>query len=84
MYKSKFSELNLSCAQVLTRDELKQILGGQTAPPSGCSCSCSCSGGGSRNISISNCSQTCTATDDVGAYCGQSGESCATACKDPI
>ena len=52
----------------LTRDEMKNVVGGKNAPAGECSANCN------PGFVTITCSGTCTATTDVGVKCGDGTE----------
>lgn len=76
MKKLKLDVQNLKEAELLTKEELKKILGGSGSGGGneGCSATASCSDGTTATVSCSNIDSTCTAVDATGtqngyAYC---------------
>jgi len=58
MKKLKLEELNLGNAEVLSREELKKVLGGGSGAGSGGSCTVRCDQSSSDGTSVSDCSRT--------------------------
>jgi hypothetical protein len=72
MKKLKLNLQQLGNAEVLTRAQLKTILGGEEGS-GGTECAANCNPG---FVSFDNCSGTCTATDDEGVKCGTEKKCC--------
>lgn len=70
--------------EVLTRSQLKKVMGGVGSGLSGCNANCTCPSGYRSKVNHSStvvlavidCSGTCSATDEVGVTCGNSGMTC--------
>lgn len=52
----------------LSKGEMKQIMGGQHSQVANCSASCA----NGSSVSFTNCSGTCSCTDNVGCTCSGS------------
>ena len=55
----------------LSRDEMKMVMGGVNLP--GTECAANCNPG---FVSIDDCSEKCTATEDEGVKCGTKKQCC--------
>lgn len=49
--------------EVLTRAQLRKVMGGTGSGSANCSATCTCSGGQTFTISIGNCNGVCTSFD---------------------
>lgn len=69
MRKLKLSELNLGSAEVLTREQLKKVLGG-VASGGGQTWNCDCVGGGSQSCQVTGDSENSFWFSDCCGYEG--------------
>jgi len=74
MKKLKLMALELGASEVLTKEQLKHVLGGNggSNDPWYCEVSCNCGDGPKTGAITCGGDQTCT-TDDAGAYCSGGG-----------
>jgi hypothetical protein len=72
MHKLKLSELNFGNAEVLTREQLKKVLGGQSSDPGAPPqlWYCNCTGGGSQGCDVTGTGESNLWFDNCCGYTG--------------
>jgi hypothetical protein len=80
MKKLKLDSVVFDFDKILTRDQLRNVIGGSGGAAGSCSTTCECPkngyADGSWTISTGSCAETCSATPKVSVTCGTTTTKC--------